>query len=498
MTGSSGQAAPTVTGPPPASGPATVIVGSGNAGLAAAVRLSQRGVPAILVEKNARLGGQLHLSGGAFSAAGTRRQAARGIQDSPAEHYADVLRISHGTATAPLVRLATEHAATAVDWLDALGFPFVDECPAIVRGHEPYGRARTYWGAHPRNGGAAILETLLPHLDRAVVEVRTGEQVVEILTETGTGAPRVTGIRTIGPAGERVVPATTVIMATGGYAASRELLAQLQPRYAQALVGCLPHATGDGHRMLMDLGVPMTGQDTYLPTMGMIEDPDSPGYAFPLTRARLVVDANARLPWEIWVNAHGERFVDETGLSPDHRERALLRQPELSMWGIWNEAALRHAPSSPIGPDWTAEQVRAEAAAGRWLHRADSVAELARMVGLPPAALSRTLAGYATDQPDPFGRTYRPDPLTEPPFYAVRTTGAMLLSRGGPVVDELLRPVTTSGASVEGLHAIGELLGMGQFSGDAFAGGMSVGPALTFGVWIADRLAEQRQQAPAR
>lgn len=476
------------TGAGPGTTTRPVIVGAGNAGLVAAVRLAQRGVPALLLEKTDQLGGQLNLSGGAFSAAGTRRQAARGIVDDATDHYREVMRIGHGLATAPLVKLATRHAATVVDWLDDLGFPFVDECPAIVRGHEPYRQPRTYWGAHPRNGGAAILETLLPHLDRKTVEVRTGVRVTELLV-TKEPRPHVTGVRVDGPTGAEVIPADTVVLATGGYAASRELLGQLQPGYDGALVGCLPHATGDGHRMLMDLGIPITRQDTYLPTMGMIEDPDRPGFAFPLTYARLVVDANARMPWEIWVNERGERFVDESVRSPDFRERALAAQPNLVMWGIWDEDALTRAPSPAIGPEWTADRVRAEAANGRWLVRADTLAELAGITGLPQEAVTASLQRYASEAPDPFGRTFRPSSLDRPPYYAVRTTGAMLLSRGGPTVDGELRPVTDTGEPIEGLHAIGELLGMGQFSGDAFAGGMSVGPALTFGYWIAERIA---------
>ncbi|MGH3657627.1 MAG: FAD-dependent oxidoreductase [Micromonosporaceae bacterium] len=461
-----------------------VIVGGGLAGLAAAVRLGQHGVPTVLLEKTDRLGGQLHLSGGAFSAAGTRRQAARGIVDTAEDHYADVVRIGHGRASVPLVELATRHAAAAVDWLDGFGFPFAEETPAIVRGHEPYRIPRTYWGEHPRNGGAAILETLLAHLGPAV-EVRHHARVTGIRVDDH----RVAVVRLEAPGGAEELAADTVVLASGGYAASRELLGRFQPDHAGALVGCRPHATGDGHRMLLDLGVPMTGYDTYLPTMGMIEDPDRPGYAIGLHEARLVVDAHARPPWEIWVNQHGERFVDETGRSPDRRERALLEQPGLAMWGIWDEAAMTRAPSPAIGPNWTVDRVRAAAADGRWLWRAGSLAELGQLTGLPPDRLRRTIEEYATSQPDRYGRTFRPSTLSQPPFYAVRTVGALLLSRGGPVVDDLLRPVTPSGIPIQGLYAIGEVLGMGQFSGDAFAGGMSVGPALSFGVWLADRLA---------
>src|SRR5690606_31066830 len=145
----------------------------------------------------------------------------------------------------------------------------------------------------------------------------------------------------------RTIPADTVVLATGGYAAARDLLERLQPGRAGALLGCLDHATGDAHRILTDLGVRIIGAEHYLPTMGMIEDPDRPGVALRLTDARVIVDANARMPWEIWVNTRAERWVDETVTSPDARERALLEQPDLTWWSVWSEDVMVQCPTTP-------------------------------------------------------------------------------------------------------------------------------------------------------
>ena len=75
---------------------------------------------------------------------------------------------------------------------------------------------------------------------------------------------------------------------------------------------------------------------TYVPTMGMIEDPNRPGFGLRLTEARVVVDAVQRPPWEIWVNSDGGRFVAEDSASPFAREEALRRQAGLAMWVIWD------------------------------------------------------------------------------------------------------------------------------------------------------------------
>lgn len=472
--------------PLPAPTATPVIVGAGNAGLAAAARFAHHDIPVILLEKQDHIGGQLLLSGGAFSAAGTRRQKERGIQDHPDLHAEEVLRIAHGRATTDLVHLATTHAATAVDWLDDLGFRFAEETPAIVLGHEPYAVPRTYWGAHESNGARAILEALRPSIERGTVDVRTGHRMVGLQLDD---AGAVTGVRAMTSDGEVLIPTDMLIIATGGYAGSRELLAALQPGREMALLGCLPHATGDALVVLEPHGIEMVGAEYFLPSMGMIENPDAPGVALRLDDARVIVDANARRPYEIWVNERGERFVNESTPSPDERERALLQQPELAFWSIWTEAALVAAPIAPIGPGWDAERVRTAVGTAKWLHRADTLEALSRITGLPLAQLQRTIAEYNSDEVDRFGRD-RPMALTDGPFYAVRSVGAMLLSRGGPRVDHLLRPLVSDDRTpLGGVHLIGEVLGMSQFSGDAFAGGMSVGPALAFGTLLADSVA---------
>ena len=478
-----------------------VIVGGGNAGLVVAARLSELGCPALLIEKGDHLGGQLTWSSGQFSAAGTNRQRRHGIVDTAEQHYADVMAIGHNRNTAELVRLATSAAGEAVDWLDARGFPFADRCPAVVRSHEPYAQPRTYWGRTPGQGGLDLLHTIEPLIDRSIVEVRLGVPVVSLVTELRGSSTAVRGLVVGAPlrsgagSSNETIATDEVVLATGGYAANRMLVAQLQPASAGALTGCLDHATGDGHRMLMDLGVPMTHSDTYVPTMGMIEDPAKPGYGLRLIDARVVVDAVARPPWEVWVNARGERFVDESTPHPSVRERALLDQPGLVMWSVFDQRILHQAPTPAVGPGWTAQRLQAAAGVEPWICRGEDLPALAQATGLPAATLARTVAEWnaGLGRPDPLGRRHRPLPISEPPFYAVRSAGGMLLSRGGPSVDATLRPVGPDGLPIEGCYAVGELLGMGQFSGDAFAGGMSVGPALSLGWWLAERIAASRR-----
>jgi fumarate reductase flavoprotein subunit len=310
------------------------------------------------------------------------------------------MEIGHRRNTPDLVRLAVAEAPRAVDWLDDLGFPFSPETPTTPTGHEPYSRPRTYWGGpDPLRGGSPLYETLARRIAPAWVEVRTGTRVQRLAVRGRAGDLEVTGVVVEDGSGRRELPARAVVLATGGYAAGRNLVASLQPDFAGALTGCLDHATGDGHAMLGELGVPLTHADTYLPTMGMIEDPDRPGFGLPIHQARVIVSARDRPPWEMWVNQRGERFVAEDTPSPYLRERALLAQPDLTMYVIWDQAVADAAPPV-IGPDWTPDQVAAEARRGAWLHRFEDLDGLAKAFGLPLDRLGATLDAYRRSEPD--------------------------------------------------------------------------------------------------
>ena len=460
-----------------------IVVGGGPAGLAAAISAAEAGGRVTLLEKQDRLGGMLHWATGQFSAAGTRRQRAAGIADSADAHFDDVMRIGNGRNNPVLVRAAVDAAADAVDWLDDLGFPFAPGTPALASNHELYRTPRTYWGTARPNAGPDIWRTLERRLrelgDR--VDVRLSTRVTGLLV----AGRRVVGVATV-PHGE--LRADTVVLATGGYAADRALLAEFQPSTAAAITGCLPHATGDGHRMLQALGIPITNRDVAALTMGLIEDPDHPGFAISLYELRIRISALERRPWEIWVTRAGRRFVNEDTRLPAEREDALRDQPRQEMFIVFDDAALTAAPPLIDGLD--AEGIRRAAAAGRWAWAGSSLGEVAARAGIAPTELQAEVGAYNANLagPDAFGREHRPAPIATPPFYAVRSVGAVILSKAGVAVDADLRPVDRTGVPLEGAFAVGELVGLANFSGDGYASGMSIGSSLALGRRLGLRL----------
>jgi succinate dehydrogenase/fumarate reductase flavoprotein subunit len=455
-----------------------VVVGGGTAGLACTIEAAERGARVGLVEKSDRLGGTLHVSGGHMSAAGTRRQRRRAIDDSPDLHFEDVMRISKGKADPALVRLAVDEAAQTVDWLDDLGFPFDPETPAIVYGHEPYSRPRTHWGVE---GGRSILATLRPAWERHVadgrIEVKLSHELLDLAFEAGA----VVGALTRGPGGDVELRGRATVLTTGGYAAGAELFAQVTPGAPPLVTAAWPTSRGDGIRIAQRAGAYLRGAEHYLPTLGGVEREPGRVHDWP---EFVNLTAADRPPRELHVNARGERFLAEDDRSPDRRERALLEQPGHRFWIVFDENALA---GEPLGYVWDADAVRAHSAS------AGDIAELARRVGINAEGLVRTVTAWndvvANKGSDPLGRLSCEHAVAHPPFYALETCATSMISFGGVAVDGELRVVDERNEPIVGLHAAGEILGAAATSGNAFCGGMLVTPALSFGRILGRRLA---------
>lgn len=480
-----------------------VIIGAGTAGLPLAIAAADHagGSRILLVDKRHAIGGMLPVSGGHFSGAGTRRQRERGIVDTPEAHYREVERIAHGRITPALVQLAVREQGPMVDWLETLGFDFLPETPTIVFGHEVYSTPRTYWG---RDYGRSLLSLfereLRRRLDTGTLELRLGKRLVDIVLEDSAVVGAV--LQPVDERGEplgaaELVATRRLVLATGGFGAAPDLVDRFLPAEERgALAACLDHATGDGLRIAERLGAAISGYRGFLPATGLVPDPDRPGFTLPWPFCRLMLQPQRRRPSEIWLNRAGRRFVAEDTPSPEERERALLAQPGRWMAVLWDQRILETA--DPLldsdARDWTRERIAAEAERGRFIHRAATLDEVARSLGLDPQAVQASVARYneavAAGRDDEFGRRTLPLPIAVPPFYAVVSCAGIVLTREGLQVDADLRVLDQAGRPLSGLFAVGEVLGAAQFMGDSFASGMSVGPCLALGRWLGTRLGE--------
>lgn len=468
-----------------------VVIGAGAAGMPAALLAAEQGACVLLVDAAPAIGGTFHLSTGHMSAAGTRVQEAKGIDDSPDRHFEDVMRIGRGAADPALVRIAVNHAADTLHWLLDLGLELEPHHPIIHPGHEPYDVARTYWAPE---GGLAILKILRPAIERTAIEhaltVRTDTRLVALDTDT-SGA--VTGVTLESGGARDWVSADHTLIATGGFSADADAFARHtadRPRFG----GGYSHSAGGGLAAALAIGASVSGGEHFLPTFAGVPEPTAPGGITFATQTY----PQWREPWEVYVDLDGARFVREDDPSVDARERALLGIRDMTFWAIYDDRIRREAPSFFLLDDAV---VAERFAAGDAYKQAGNLAALAAGIEVDAARLAATIGAYnaAVEEgaPDPFGRTHRPLPIAEAPFYAVRHHGWSIVGFAGLDIDPQFRVLDRACRPIPGLYAAGEVIGFAKTSGNGFCGGMSVTPAMTFGRLLGEAIGRAARERAA-
>lgn len=444
----------------------------------------------LLVEKDRRVGGTLHLSGGHLAAGGTSLQRARGIDDDPQRHLADIERISHATGRGDLIRLVVDQAPAVVEWLVASGMPIDPATPRIVYGHEPYEIPRTVYGVE---GGLSVLHVLEAELEEAratsALEVWVNAPVTGLLSDRDG---RVVGAEVYRGGQEVEVHADAVVIASGGYGADPELFAE---RHGVALVTVAARtSTGDGIHLGRSVGAAMQGAGTYLPTFGGMPDPRSPQRANWAERLLLTVE---RPPREIYVDRTGRRWIAEDEPSIDVKERALTALPDQVFWTIFDDTAIARAgiDEPPIVLGWGPEDLRNNANVRPGVHAADDLRQLAVLAGIDPDGLVASVASYnaavAAGVDADFGRVHLPGPILTPPYYALHNQGIAVVTFDGLDVGTGCEVRDERGAPIPGLYAIGEVIGAGATCGNSFCSGMLLTPALVLGRLLGARLAAE-------
>lgn len=225
-----------------------IVLGGGGAGLSAAVSAAENGARVTLLQKAPDLGGSTALSVGAFTAAETSLQRQSGIDDSIDEFIADI-RTSNGPLddqdNVALRRVLAEQAAPTLEWLMGMGVRFLGPFPEPPhrhpRMHNILPNSRSYTSALTRRARTLGVTVFL--------NTPADELIVD-------GSGRVTGVRS----GDTLHTARLgVIIATGDYTASRELLGEWVGGTAGTTRPANPYNTGDGQQLGIAAGGHSTG-----------------------------------------------------------------------------------------------------------------------------------------------------------------------------------------------------------------------------------------------
>ena len=458
-----------------------IIVGAGTAGLPAAIFASKRGARVLLIDSASRLGGTLNYAMGQIAAAGSRIQQEKGILDTPDNHYEDIMRMTSGLVDRNIIRKTVDNAPDTINWLLDNGLTPLSDHP--VTGGSPgrpcYTTARYIWG---ENAGkdilAVILKELQPELDSGRVVTQLDSDVIG-LVKSSTG--EIKGVRVQSKSDELVFNGKNILITTGGYALNPELFEKLigEPTYTS---GTWPYNFGKGLELAESVGGVLRGHNLHRAGTGsVLSNAEFPAKVY----ARFITYPDQRLPWEIWVNNNGERFVQEDEPLTEKRAEALNDQDDFRYAIVFDEQIFKSAPPGFKG--WTREKMNNHFNNHPMFFSANTIKELAEKASINPAGLERTILRYNSSVRsgmDYLGRKHMPKAIKNAPFYAVIHHGHSATSSVGIKVDSSLRVLDKKGNPIPNLYAAGEVLGSGATLGKVFTPGMMLTPALTLGRWL--------------
>lgn len=458
------------------------VIGSGVTGMAAAVTAAEAGAKVAVFEKQRSLGGTSNFFSGMF-AVETVRQREAYITYSCDEAFKNIMEYSHWRANARLVRAIVDESAETIAWLLQHGVEFRPE--TINMPDAP----RTY---HPVKGqGAAIIKALAVTGKEKGIDFELGAPVKRIIKEGG----RVAGVVVERDGEEIEIAATTVVIASGGYANNKEWI----KKYCgfDLEVNLMPignvDKTGDGIRMAFEVGAAEEG-------LGVVETysagPFGPDFVMkgPLEMAAAQPD--------LWVDPKGERYCDESiaffdtsmgNANARYKEGFTYRLFDDSILQILMERGIEKQlgmdnPPGTRPTDFEKELRAAEERGTKEVFAGGSIEELAEKMGVDKQVLKKTVEDYnescARGHDGLFAKEAKYlRPLTGPRFYAVKARTLFLGTLGGIKINHRAEVLDKKGTPIPGLYAGG--FDAGGMWGDSYcikvSSGLSAGFATNSG-----------------
>jgi fumarate reductase flavoprotein subunit len=462
-----------------------IVVGAGGAGLAAAVTAAEGGATVVILERLRATGGATVFATGTF-AVESKFQKALGIQITTDEAFRQHMFYTHYLSNPRLVRTIIDKSADTIDWLEKIGTEFVGPAEFFP------GAPRTWHTM--KLDGRGITKALEETTSDLGVSILFRTRARKLVMEDG----RVAGIRAENQDGKSVeYRGRAVLIADGGFANNEEMMG----KYTRAGSHTIEMAVGqvgkegDGIRMAWEVGAANEGA-------GLIQ----------LGPPRVVkkkldkhVTAILRQPF-LWVNANGDRFVDESESSFPHIGNAMSRQPGQVLFNLFDQASRKHMEEEGIKaglgmlsgkgtkiPDVLAALQMSIDEDEAWV--ADSIEDLSGKMGVDSRRLRATVDEYNAScdagRDGLFAKDPRYlEPVRIPPFYAVKGHPTHVGTLGGIKINhktEVIRENSETGLDViPGLYAAGNVAG-GMY-GDTYDASHTIGLTSAFAV-ISGRIA---------
>jgi fumarate reductase flavoprotein subunit len=444
-----------------------IVVGAGRAGNVAALTAAESGATVCLLEKADEAGGSSVKAGGGLLFAGTDLQAAAGVADDNDQLREAIVKAGRGKSDPTTVQVYLDYQLDLFRWVQAHGI----EWALPLTGTNEISRMHTT----PKGYLTRELHRQFTALDNTQFHARAA---AKRLTRDADG--RVSGvIADIAGVETAVAARQSVVLASGGFARSRELLETFAPQWADAVKMGGVENTGDGLRMAWALGAGLADMAYVEASFGasikkypdLTEDlTDEPRLLYPNSQGAIIV------------NLDGKRFANEA-LNYKILSSICERQPKGIGFQVFDDKVMNRSHPSPTPADFKT------ALADGYVVQAETLAELAASLLIDAATLQATVDTYngyvdADNDPD-FGRpmadygTAGAGRLDTAPFYAFPCRSGLTTTYCGLTVNGRLQVLDVFGEPIPGLFAAGEVVG--GFHGATYLSGTGLGKAAVFG-----------------
>ena len=496
-----------------------LIVGAGNAGMAAAASAAELGMNFIVAEKGAMVGQTRHWLG----AVNSKYVLDAGYEDNKGQVLNELARYASGKCDMRVWKVWIDESAAMIDWLDEILTGAGMTCAVDVDNQDPTGgtyyyipRTEHYYSGNDAAGNRLVRNEIFErYINSLGYNVDYETALVKLEREDGG---RVTGGIFQTPDGlVRINASQGVLLATGGYPANPAMCQELSPIIDRvvSLVYYNTNDTGDGIKAALWVGAQMDEDPApMLFNRGLVKPGENAGYTSTEgtgSFAGVGKQYNIGSQPFMKVARDGRRYCNESA-PYDFDLNAIAEKPGGVFCQVFdanakedimrfNTIGCSRQIQQQLGRhEGTLEEFFADKIEEGTIFVADTIEELADKLGFEGEAKETFLAevdkynGFYDAQEDAdFGKeAYRLSELRTPPFFGGWYGASFLTTVDGLRINEDMQVIDMNDEVIPGLYAAGDC------SGSLFANNYpelvvacACGRTVTFGRHVARHVAEQ-------
>ncbi len=429
-----------------------VVVGGGVAGLSSAIEAAESGADVLILEKQGIVGGATTRSGGKVMANGTDVQKAAGIEDSNELMFDYLKGIGGDMINDAKLHLFVDHSLETYNWMVDMGVKIQDV--------EPIHSSLPIWRVHNVEGGGGMTDghggkIVIPMMEKykavdgdIVYNVTANELIVNDNKE-------IVGVKGVKADGSKVtVNAKSVVLATGGYASNREMMAPYADFTDKYNTGVPTGNVGDGIVMAEAVG----GQIFQNPSVQTVYVSYTCGVGINEESGLIVSEDGKRV-----ANEYSYQF---------HVGNELAKEKSNVAYYI----ATANDPYPTVQYGMSLESTDSAA----------TIEELAEKIGMDAEVLKATVDRYnelcAKGNDEDFGKPAdKMIPVEGDKYFALKLNPSVTVTYSGIVTDEGSHVLDADNAPIKGLYAAGETAFPGLFGTEYPGCGMAISSGAFYG-----------------